>query len=229
MKYLRILIALLLIPVAIGLSVSLFEILINLGKNVSQQAVPFWVGAGSYFLFQLIFFKPIRTYVFGHELTHALAGLLSGARLKKFKVSASGGSVELTKTNIFITLAPYFIPIYTVILTAVYWAGSRFWPLENYHSVFLFLAGFTLAFHFGLTHFALMQGQSDLKHFGVFFSSVMIVIVNCVVLAALFKVFFMSEVGLKNYFAESWEKTCAVTDYSIDTGKKICSNFQSMK
>ena len=223
------LIALLLIPAAIGLSVSLFAVLLNLGKNVSQQSVPFWAGMGSYFLFQLMFFKPVRTYVFGHELTHALAGLLSGARLKKFKVSASGGSVELSKTNIFITLAPYFIPIYTVILIAVYWAVGRFRPLENYHSLFLFLAGFTLAFHFGLTHFALMQGQSDLKHFGVFFSSVMIILVNCVVLAALFKVFFPSEVGLKKYFAEGWVKTCDVTAFGISSGKQICIYFRSMK
>jgi len=223
MKYLRVLIALLIIPAAAGLSLSLFEVIIDLGKNVSQKAVPFWAGAGSYFLFQVIFFKPVRTYVFGHELTHALAGLLSGARLKKFKVSASGGSVELTKTNVFITLAPYFIPIYTVLLIVIFWAGGKFWELEQYRPVFLFLAGFTLSFHFGLTHFALMQGQSDLKHFGVFFSGVLIVLINCLVLVALFKALFPGEVGLKHYFLNSWGKTLLITNYAAGAAKKLWS------
>jgi len=221
MKYLRILLALLIVPAATGLSISMFEVLLNLGRNVSQKAVPFWIGAGSYFLFQLLFFRPVRTYVFGHELTHAMAGVLSGARLKKFKVSASGGSVLLTKTNVFITLAPYFIPIYTVILVIVYWAGNKFWPLENYHSVFLFLAGFTLSFHFGLTQFALMQGQSDLKQFGVFFSGVLIVVVNCIALITLFKAFFPGEVGLQDYFINSWDKTEMIAGYIAGAAKKL--------
>ena len=221
MKYLRILAALLITPAAAGLSISLFETLVGLGTKVTQRAVPFWVGAAAYFLFQIIFFKPVRTYVFGHELTHALAGLMSGAKLKNFKVSASGGSVVLTKTSVFITLAPYFIPIYTVILIIVYRAGAMFWPLENYHSAFLFLAGFTLSFHFGLTQFALAQGQSDLRQFGVFFSGVLIVLVNCVVLALLFKVLFPDAVGLKGYFASSWEHTVLILNYSVSLAKKL--------
>ena len=223
MKYLRVLAALLLIPAAAGLSVSLFGILLNLGTNISQKAVPFWAGAAGYFLFQLIFFRPVRTYVFGHELTHAMAGILSGARLKKFKVASSGGSVVLTKTNIFITLAPYFIPIYTVLLIIVYWAGGKFWAFDNYHSLFLFLAGFSLSFHFGLTYFALAQGQSDLKQFGVFFSGVIIVLVNCFVIVLLFKALFPNEVGLKSYFIASWERTVIIVNYSGKAVNKLWS------
>ncbi len=213
----------LLVLVVAGLSISLFGILVHLGTNVSQKAVPFWVGAGCYFLFQLIFFRPVRTYIFGHELTHAVAGILSGARLKKFKVASSGGSVVLTKTNIFITLAPYFIPIYTVFLIIVYWAGGKFWAFENYHSVFLFLAGFSLSFHFGLTYFALSQGQSDLKQFGVFFSGVIIVLINCIVIVLLFKALFPDNVGLKYYFIESYNKTGVIINYFCDAVKKLWS------
>ena len=36
---------------------------------------------------------PVRTYVFGHELTHALWGLLFGARPSALRVGARGGSV----------------------------------------------------------------------------------------------------------------------------------------
>jgi len=221
MKYLRIITALLILPLVAGLGIGLFNVILNLGENVTQQAVPFWIGAISYFLFQVILARPVRTYIFGHELTHALAGLLSGARLKKFKVSTSGGSVVLTKTNIFITLAPYFIPIYTVFLILVYWIAGKFWPLEEYHAVFLFFSGSTLAFHFGLTHFALMQGQSDLKQFGVFFSGVFILLVNCIVMIALLKFLFPHEVWLKGYFIDSWKTTSAIAGHVIDIGKKI--------
>lgn len=223
MRYLRWFMAFLIIPAAAALSIGLFEVILNLGQNISQKAVPFWIGAVAYFLFQVMFERPVRTYIFGHELTHAIAGIFSGARLKKFKVSATGGSVVLTKSNIFITLAPYFIPIYTVLLALVYWACGMFWPVERYHSVFLFLAGFTLAFHFGLTHFALVQGQSDLKQFGVFFSGVFILVVNCLVMIMLLKFLFPQEVDLKNYFYGGWQRTVTIVDYTVKAGKKIWS------
>ena len=49
---------------------------------------------------------PVRTYVLGHELTHAVWGLLFGAVPSSLKVGERGGSVRLTKTNMLITLAP---------------------------------------------------------------------------------------------------------------------------
>lgn len=207
MKYVRFVLALLLLPLAAALVWNFFLLVVGLGKSVSTSVVPFWVGLGGYFIFQTVFTRPVRTYVFGHELTHAIVGLLSGARLKSFKVSASGGSVVLTKTNVWIALAPYFIPIYTLILIALYWGAGRFWALGPYHSYFLFAAGFSLSFHFGLTHFALAQGQSDLKRYGVFFSGVLIVLINCLAVAMLLKLLFPADVNLKGYALESWHNT----------------------
>lgn len=207
MKYVRFLLALLLIPLAAALVWNFFYLVVGLGKSVSLSVVPFWVGLGGYFIFQVVFSRPIRTYVFGHELTHALVGLLSGARVKSFKVSASGGSVVLTKTNVWIALAPYFIPIYTLILIVLYWGAGRFWAMAPYHAYFLFAAGFTLSFHFGLTHFALAQGQSDLKQYGVFFSGVLIVLINCLAITILLKLLFPADVNLKAYLLGSWHNT----------------------
>ncbi len=45
------------------------------------------VGVGTYFLFEILFNKPMRTYVFGHELTHALAALAMGGKVHSFHVS----------------------------------------------------------------------------------------------------------------------------------------------
>ncbi len=38
-------------------------------------------GTLAYFVFEALFQKPMRTYVFGHELTHVLAGLAVGSKV----------------------------------------------------------------------------------------------------------------------------------------------------
>jgi hypothetical protein len=130
-------------------------------------------------------------YIFGHELTHALAGFLSGARINAFKVKKNSGSVSLSKVNIFSVLAPYFVPIYSMILIIAYALANLYAKQKgcNIHPYFLFLLGFTLAFHVALTVFAIRQGQSDLREYGVVFSSFVIIIANCVVLALIFSLF----------------------------------------
>jgi hypothetical protein len=170
---------------------------VNMGNAITDAVVPFWLGLGGYFVFQIIFFKPLKTYVFGHELTHALAGILSGARLKSFSVKKSGGSVVLDKTNLMIVLAPYFVPLYSVVVVLLWWLASLFWQVEPYRPWFLFLVGFTLSFHMALTVYALRQGQSDLDHFGHFFSGVVIMLVNCAVVVLLLKTVFPSQINMK--------------------------------
>lgn len=207
MKILRVLLTIFLVPVVAAFCWSFFNLLVSMGQRLTESVMPFWAGIACYFIFQAIFFKPIRTYVFGHELTHAIAGVLSGARVKSFKVASSGGSVVLTKTNIWIALAPYFIPIYMLLLIILYWAASQVWQIERLYPFFLFFAGATLSFHLSLTYYAMSQEQSDLKQFGTFLSSEIILIVNCIVLAALFRVLFPGSVDLKNFLFEGAQKT----------------------
>jgi hypothetical protein len=167
--------------------------------------------------------------VFGHELTHALIGLLSGARLKSFKVSSSGGSVVLTKSNVLIVLGPYFVPIYTVLLIVVYWAASQFWAMERCYPYFLFGAGFTLSFHFGLTYFALSQEQSDVQEFGPLFSGVIIALVNCCLLAGLLKLLFPQQILLKTYFAHGFQRNIGLWQWIFRQADSLCSSFHQMK
>jgi hypothetical protein len=220
-NYARMLFAAVLLPSTLALGIGFYNLLINLGENISANVIPFWIGLGTYLIFQGIFFKPIRTYVFGHELTHALVGLLSGARLKSFKVSRSGGSVVLSKTNVWIALAPYFLPLYTIILISAFRASSLFTDTGGYVALFLFLCGFTLSFHLSLTNHALRQGQSDLKSFGVFFSSVFIIIVNFLVLAAILKLMFPGNVGFKSFLYEGYYKTVEIWSFLFSRAQEI--------
>ena len=121
---------------------------------------------------------PVKTYVLGHELTHAIWGLLFGAVPSRLRISESGGSVNLTKSNMLITLAPYFFPFYTfvvVIAAIVTYAFVR--PLP-WLPLWMFMVGFTWAFHVLFTIETLSQRQPDVKLYGRVFSWVFIFLVN---------------------------------------------------
>ncbi len=154
-----------------------------MGLDPGEQAVPYPLLAllAGFLLWQMIFIflpRPVRTYVFAHELTHALWGWLMGARVSKFKVSKDKGSVTLSKTNFLITLAPYFFPLYTVLLIGLYYILLIFWEVEKYHSVWLGLIGFTWGFHLSFTVITLMQQQSDIRSSGHLFSYAFIYLMN---------------------------------------------------
>ncbi len=123
---------------------------------------------------------PVRTYVFAHELTHALWASLMGARVSKMRVSKSGGSVTVSKNNFLITLAPYFFPLYTVLVVLLFYVLSRFLDLGAYHLYWLGLVGFTWGFHLTFTVGSLFEHQTDIKEYGHVFSYAVIYLFNVI-------------------------------------------------
>ena len=121
---------------------------------------------------------PVRMYVLGHELTHALWGLLFGARPSDLRVAATGGSVRLTKTNMLITLAPYFFPFYTFVVIVCALITYAFMRPLPFLPLWLFLVGFTWAFHALFTLETLGSRQPDVKLYGRIFSWTFIYLVN---------------------------------------------------
>jgi len=98
--------------------------------RASGSADVVWVatlaGAGCWLAIFLLLPKPMWVYVFGHELTHAIWTWLFGGRVKKFKASSQGGHVVVTRNNFIIALAPYFFPLYAVLVVLVFAAGIGF-------------------------------------------------------------------------------------------------------
>jgi len=215
MKFIRIISAVLFLPFVFSAVYSVVKLILDFAVRSDMAVIPFWIGIIVYMLFQTVFFKPMRTYVFGHELTHALAGVLSGAQIKKIKISKSGGSVTLTKDNIFITLSPYFIPFYSLIIITAYMILSWFADTAPFYPYYLFLSGAALAFHFALTFYAISMGQEDLKSYGVFFSFVFICFVNCVVISLVFILIFPSYIELKTFFASIFGNSIFIYKYII--------------
>jgi hypothetical protein len=121
-------------------------------------------------------------YVFGHELTHALWTWLFGGEVKKMKVSSKGGHVMISKTNFLIALAPYFFPLYAVLVIAVFAVGNLIWNWHGYLVWFHLLLGAAYAFHVSLTIHVLQTQQSDITSQGYLFSAVVIFLGNAGVL-----------------------------------------------
>jgi len=121
-------------------------------------------------------------YVFGHELTHALWTWLFGGQVKKMKVTSKGGHVVISKTNFIIALAPYFFPLYAVIIILIFALGHWIWDWHSYFVYFHLLVGAAYAFHLTLTFHALQTRQTDITSQGYLFSAVIIFLGNVAVL-----------------------------------------------
>ena len=144
--------------------------------------VPFLSGAACWVVIYYLLPKPMWVYVFGHELTHVVWTWLFGGRVKKFKASASGGHVVVNKSNFVIALAPYFFPLYAVLVVLIFLAGHWFWNWHHYLVWFHLLLGAAYAFHVTLTWHILKHSQTDISEQGYLFSAVIIFLGNIAVL-----------------------------------------------
>ncbi|MBI4377439.1 MAG: hypothetical protein HY549_13450 [Elusimicrobia bacterium] len=139
-----------------------------------------------------------RAYVFGHELTHALAAWCSGAKVMGFKAGEKSGHVDVSESNAFIALSPYCLPVYS--LAAL--AGYRLWlwwrPESPAFWLFLLLMGATLSFHLIKTFECLCEStQPDLNAAGgAVFSLAWIALANGLVMLLLVKALFPCSVSL---------------------------------
>jgi hypothetical protein len=180
-KWLKTFIAFLLLPFCFGAAEALWLLF-----SVSGRAEAFWVaavsGAACWMVIYLMLPKPMWIYVFGHELTHALWAWAFGGRVKRFKVTSTGGHVILNKSNFIITLAPYFFPVYAAGVTLVFVAGHLIWDWHRYLICFHLLLGAAYSFHLTLTWHILKTSQSDITSQGYLFSTVVIFLGNSLVL-----------------------------------------------
>jgi hypothetical protein len=137
-----------------------------------------------------VFFKPAYLYILGHELLHVLAAWISGGKVSSFKVSSRGGKVTANKSNIFIALAPYFFPIYTIATVLIFFIMRYIIKANLPYDTFFFIIGFTFSFHIVLTIDFLKIRQTDLMHAGYFFSVCLIYIVNIFIMGGIFSILF---------------------------------------
>jgi hypothetical protein len=128
---------------------------------------------------------------------------ICGGKVKKVKIGTSYGSVNVNKVNTFIALSPYFVPLYTIIVTLL-WAILKYIIKINLSiEILSFFIGFTIMFHLLLTIYAIYIGQQDFKISGWLFSIIIIFIINCLILIFLFILLFLPKIQIsqiKDFF-----------------------------
>ena len=194
-NFLRMILGVLLLPMCWGVVRAFCDsVMASAGESggVTAESIALVGGMAAFALCWMAVSHPVKTYVLGHELTHAIWGLLFGALPSKLRVSASGGSVNLTKSNMLITLAPYFFPFYTFLVIVVALITSAFIRPLPFLPLWMFAVGFTWAFHALFTLETLAQRQPDVKLYGRIFSWVFIFLAN----VALILVFLASTTSL---------------------------------
>lgn len=163
---------------------------------------PAYAFAGAFALGGILFcFFPLRPlYVFGHELTHWLAAVLTAHQVGALRLGLRKGSVDITQPTLFIALAPYFIPLYLVLSAGLLAFTRLCWPTtpDFFWGIAFAWLGLCYSYHLVLTILALTHGQSDLQFRGPVLSYAIIVFGNLLVL-------YLAMVLLSGNWHASWE------------------------
>lgn len=184
-KFFKMWVGIALLPSCWAVSVATYKLYQVSGDTLVPEGLEAWALPAGFIIWVVIYFllpRPSRTYVLGHELTHAMWALMMGGRVGKIKVGAEGGHVELSKTNFLITLAPYFFPFYTFLVIGAYYLAGVWLEVEPYKAWWLGMVGFSWSFHITFTMHMLAQQQPDIKAHGRIFSYAIIYFMNILVI-----------------------------------------------
>jgi hypothetical protein len=162
---------------------------------------PFWFFSIGMVMWGLVFFclgRPVYLYVWGHEATHALFTWLCLGKVHEFKVTSEGGHIVTDKNNLIIALSPYFVPLYALAASFVFWLLGAYFDLTTWHSLPIpliegfrwswfayMLLGAAWGFHFTFTVWMIVKDQPDLKNNGTIFSLNFIILANLFLLTLL--------------------------------------------
>jgi len=180
-KFLKFLIALALMPLVASEGWTLLDFVRTVGLDGQLPGVLFYSFLGGFAFWLLVFFLLPRTmwlYVYGHELTHALAAMLAGGKVSSFKVTSQGGHVMTDRINWWIALSPYFVPIYALLWIGLWVTVDFYYPLKEWQPALFFGLGLFWCFHLTFTVSMIHMRQTDLTGQGIIFSLVIIAFFN---------------------------------------------------
>ena len=204
-RWVKFVVALFLLPVCAILTQTFFTVFARATVTHRLWAgQEFWFFSLGAILWLIAFFglpRPMLVYVFGHELTHALWVLLMGGRVSRFRVGREGGHIVTDRNNFWIALAPYFFPLYSLIVIAGYGILGLFFNVQPYGRLLYALIGATWAFHFTFTCWMIPKKQTDLTDHGTFFSLVVIYLMNLALLSVML-VLASSQIGFADFSRE---------------------------
>lgn len=168
----------------------------------SPQTLYFGIGLILFFPVHFVakhFFLTIWNYLttLEHECTHAIVGLLFGKIPVSMRVSAwEGGEVKLRGgTNLWISLAPYFLPTLSFLVLLIAWSAGLTDSIYFYA-----ILGWTIAFHIVTNWQETSFRQTDLQQAGYLTSVLVLPIANLLTYGSILSLVFG---GIKA-FSEFW-------------------------
>src|SRR5688572_2565217 len=127
--------AVLLTPIALVTALTLVEMLWRATTQLAfwktEEFIFFAVGSVAWVTSYLTGWRPVRSYVFGHEMSHLVVARMFGGRIFAWKGTADGGYVETNKSNTWITLAPYLLPFYSLIVLMLFGLAGLAWDIRE--------------------------------------------------------------------------------------------------
>jgi hypothetical protein len=206
-KLFRFILLILFIPLIFAFS---YEALLFLTQIEWKETLYFWLGFVVYLVLyayswheQMAFLETLE-----HELTHAAASLSILQMPGKLVVDPKGGGkkagVVETVDCVWVKLAPYFLPLFTLPLLVV-----KLVVPPPFDKIVDFLIGFTLAFHYVRLYNDLKVTQTDITETGTIFSFIVSVFLNLFFLLLILVVVTGQLSLIPEYFKVSWERTKA--------------------
>ncbi len=180
MRAFKFLIGLLLAPVAAVTVQSLAGLLADLARTPGARSAVAALVAGAMLgaVARAALRHTPRLDILVHEMTHVVWTWLFGGRASRLRVGRSGGSVQVTRDNIWVSLAPYFFPLTTVALLAVWGSARLVFGNVGAQWIWLTLLGASWGAHtIGVVHLLRVR-QPDLEPHGRLCSLTLIVTVN---------------------------------------------------
>ncbi len=113
-----------------------------------------------------------------HELTHVLWTWLFGGRASKLRVNRRGGSVRVTRDNIWVSLAPYFFPLTTIAVLAAWGVVRLVLDSTGPRELWFALIGASWGAHAVAVAELLRIPQPDVEQHGTLCSLMMILAAN---------------------------------------------------
>ena len=182
-------VALFLLPLCAILSQTFFTVFAR--ATVTQRiwaGEEFWFFSLGAILWLIAFFglpRPHACLCFRPRTDPRVWVLLMGGRVSRFRVGRDGGHIVTDRNNFWIALAPYFFPLYSLLVIGIYGALSLFLNVQPYGRLLYGLIGVTWAFHFTFTCWMIPKKQTDLTDQGTFFSLVVIYLMNLLLLSVM--------------------------------------------
>ncbi len=209
-KAFKILLLIAAVPALAGYALALYvEIAAALDHSTQARLGLALVPAGM--LLWLLLGRFLRFFhVFEHEVTHLVTGLVFFIQPRQLVASESGGRMEMYGNNFIVSLAPYFVPLFSLVLMALM-------PLFD-TTVGLYACaalGLVTGYHLitNLQEFSLQQ--PDIRSHGLVFSTLICLWGNVIALGLVAGFLQHAWPGSWGYLKSGARETTAIVDFLV--------------